>query len=291
MNRPRTTFVHQVSFCFSLALMCLFAPHFAGAQSAEIGLLLGGSHYQGDLTPSEIKDYPKFIHPAAGAFLRLNRGRLSGRLGFSYGKISGDDEFSSPSRDLNFESNILEGSAIVELNLIMREKRSGFAVYPYIFGGIGLYHFDPEGTQLVDGAETTARLQPLGTEGQGTFGFEAPYALTQISIPFGGGIKMHFGNRWIIGIEMGPRKVFTDYLDDLSAVEISYNDVLNRNGSLAAAFSRPGFKPNTENADEPSARGRPSPDWYYIGGVTVSYLFGDGHPLRGLDPAAHCPTF
>src|SRR5690606_30739356 len=65
-------------------------------------------------------------------------------------------------------------------------------------------------------------LQPLGTEGQFLplldQGYPRPYALTQINIPFGAGIRYKFTYMIDIGFEVGLRKLFTDYLDDVSSL-------------------------------------------------------------------------
>ena len=56
------------------------------------------------------------------------------------------------------------------------------------------------------------------TEGQGTTSFQnrKPYSLTQLSIPFGGGVKIGVSDDFNIIIEYGLRKTFTDYIDDVS---------------------------------------------------------------------------
>ena len=59
-------------------------------------------------------------------------------------------------------------------------------------------------------------LQPLGTEGEGFYKGEKKYNLTQLAIPIGGGFKYAISNNVRIGIEVGFRKLFTDYLDDVS---------------------------------------------------------------------------
>ena len=63
-------------------------------------------------------------------------------------------------------------------------------------------------------------LQEPKTEGQGTTAFPSrkPYSLTQLSIPFGGGIKIGVSKDFNVIIEYGLRKTFTDYLDDINDI-------------------------------------------------------------------------
>ena len=65
-------------------------------------------------------------------------------------------------------------------------------------------------------------LQPLGTEGQQVSGkfpdrhYPKPYKRTQLSIPMGAGINYKVNRQINLGYEIGWRKTFTDYLDDVS---------------------------------------------------------------------------
>ena len=45
---------------------------------------------------------------------------------------------------------------------------------------------------------------------------QKPYNLTQFAIPFGGGIKFRVSENVVLAYEVGFRKTFTDYLDDVS---------------------------------------------------------------------------
>jgi hypothetical protein len=56
----------------------------------------------------------------------------------------------------------------------------------------------------------------LSTEGQGIYPDKKPYSLWQPTIPFGGGVKFAITENLRIGFEIGLRKLFTDYLDDVS---------------------------------------------------------------------------
>ena len=96
------------------------------------------------------------------------------------------------------------------------------------------------------------------------------------AIPFGGGNKILLPGRWQLGVEIGARKLFTDYLDDVSNQQVVYEDVLNGNGPLAAQLSNPNFDPDTTPLQTTYVRGKEANDWYYIGGLTISYLISEG---------------
>jgi hypothetical protein len=80
---------------------------------------------------------------------------------------------------------------------------------------VAVFAFNPQaklGDQWYD-------LQPMGTEGQFLPGCDTcpePYKLVQFSIPFGVGIRYKLTDKIDLNVEMGLRKTFTDYLDDVS---------------------------------------------------------------------------
>lgn len=232
--------------------------------------MAGVSNYQGDLGPSNLRVSLGKTHASVGGFLRYNfNDYLTGRVNLAYATLSGDDARYDRGRNLSFRSSILEFAAIGEFNIM------GYQPYalqrpfsPYIFVGIGFTHFNPR-TKL-DGE--WIELQPLGTEGQGIEGYPSPYSLFTLAIPVGGGLKYAINDKWNIGIEMGVRKVFTDYLDDVSTSYVDPDLLLANNGELSAILSnRSGVEVNPGDA-----RGNPdSDDWYVITAITVSYNFID----------------
>lgn len=247
---------------------------FGRAQELELGVVGGVSLYSGDLAPAEFGVYFEELNPALGVFGRLNLNRtFAARLGVTYGKITGDDANGSvPDRGLQIRTNILEFALTAELNLFTLGRPDGTQFKPYLFGGGALFLFNPEGKFDGDWVE----LQPLGTEAQGAPGYEDPYNLTQFAIPMGGGVRFIFNESWSLGFEFGGRKLFTDHLDDVSATEVNYLDVLTNNGSLAAMFSNPLIK-NPEEGDVTYSRGGEFDDWYYFGTVTLSFYLGSGN--------------
>lgn len=93
-------------------------------------------------------------------------------------------------------------------------------------GGVGVFHFNPQGS-LTDAAgnKTWYYLHPLRLEGQGMPEYPAskPYKLTQMNIPFGGGLKFFMSDRINVSLEFLYRKTFTDYIDDVSQRYIDVN--------------------------------------------------------------------
>ncbi len=258
-------------------------PLAISAQHLEVGILLGGANYIGDLSNNSSNLYLKETKPAAGLFVRQNFNHLfTARLGFNWARVAGqdanvrNDDFVR-NRNLSFRSNILEFALIGEFNIL------GYQPYglarpfsPYLFVGVAGSKFNPQ-TRYLGNWE---QLQPLGTEGQGMAGFDEPYKRFAFAIPFGVGVKYALTDRINLGLELGARPTFTDYLDDVSGAYVSYPELLAGNGLLAAALgNRTGER--TENGEPvilPTGTQRgdsAKKDWYFILGVTASYNFLD----------------
>ncbi len=274
----------------ALALLYAFAFQPSGfSQSTELGVLGGASLYSGDLSPQEFGVYLEDVQPAFGAFARFNLSpTFALRLGAYSGKVAADDaDHGREDRGLSFQSRITEFSLIGEANLFKLGYNQDRGIMPYLFGGVGVFTFNPE-TEF-DG--DLVELQPLGTEGQGLPGNESPYNLTQLAIPLGVGIKFLLNESITLGLEFGGRKLFTDYLDDVGNTPVNYFDVLEGNGELAARLSNPTLKdPSPDNANY--RRGGEFNDWYYIGGLSLSFrLQGGGGGGWGSGRGIGCPTF
>ncbi len=248
----------------------------ANAQDREAGIFLGTAQYQGDLSRSQItlsETKPGF--GILGRYYFNPRVNLKGAL--SYGWIAGDDKnYGSATdpdpdgrwkRNLNFRSHILELSGQVEVNLlpfISNSKRYRFA--PYVFTGASLYHFNPK----TDYNGSTVALQPLGTEGQLLNGQDKRYNRLQGSIPYGFGIKYSLGNFWNLGLEVGQRKTFTDYLDDVSGRGYPNLDEMRALNPQAADLS---FRGDEVGIPESQAKVRGDNtdlDMYIYAGFTIT---------------------
>ncbi|KAA3632925.1 MAG: hypothetical protein DWQ02_13990 [Bacteroidetes bacterium] len=255
----------------TIILLFLTFSLFAQAQKTEVGVIAGVSLYSGDISPKEFGLFFQELQPAFGIFGRINPSRtFSARLSLSYTKLMADDfEVGIPERGLNFRTNLFEGELMGEINIFRWGDSRRVEVVPFLTGGVGFFRFNPQG-RLED---TWVDLQPLGTEGQGLPDYEAPYELTQLNIPAGGGVKFIFNEQWTLGLEFTGRKLFTDHLDDISNASVYYLDVLEGNGQLAAQFSNPNVK-SPEEGDFTYTRGGQYMDWYFFGNITLSFNIG-----------------
>ena len=269
-----------------LPLLALLTLSPLGA-TAQRGGLLGRSElvmaggimsYLGDLNNQSAFGE---IHPAAGAGLRCRLdNRWSVRLQGSYGTISAMTDCIE-SRNLSFRSRLSEAALLAEFDF--RPYGSGATESqwtPYIFGGLAVFHYNPE-TQYTDmtGTVRWAYLQPLHTEGQGTAAYpdRHPYTLTQLSLPFGVGLRCRLGKNLSLTAEYGFRKTWTDYLDDVSTTYVGA-DLLQsevEEGGLAARLADRSTNANAVGIK----RGDDSlDDWYsYLNlslGINMEMLFG-----------------
>lgn len=269
----------------------LLGMQFSHAQSYDFGLFFGTSIYQGDIAPTAYVDYFKTFNPAFGFSVRtLPERRFSMRFGFNYGTVSGSDTLRVSTRDrrITFRTRIYEIYGVVEWNFGYWKPGEGvFSVTPYFMGGVNIFRFNPQAPfegQWIN-------LQPLGTEGQGLPGFEKKYSLTEIGIPIGGGLRLQLSKHITMSFELSARKLFTDYLDDVSSTRFLYNDIKRGNGGLAAKLSLPGFEEGGQDILATEVRGSPAKDWYYMAGVTLAYRFSSSFYYYQGKPVIGCPRF
>lgn len=240
------------------------------ASRSEIGILLGASCYLGDLNQFIPYRNP---HPAGGVLYRYNvNSRMSVRANVTYGRVSASDAQSTEplnqARNLNFYSDIYEVGAGVEFNYfpfqLGHDRYKGTA---YILAEIGVFRMNPR--TIYNGSDIA--LRPLGTEGQGTsLNSRGLYSLTQLCIPLGIGAKFSLGNRAGLNLEIGIRKTFTDYLDDVHAENYVDAELLAvESGPLAAELSN-------RSGDRYGKRGNASTkDWYMFGGIMFTFSLGN----------------
>ncbi|MEO1513775.1 MAG: DUF6089 family protein [Bacteroidota bacterium] len=273
---------------FALVLM-------SQAQMIEVGALMGVSNYAGDLTPEGVEN--EEFKLAYGILARYNHGHhLSFRFGVSKATISGSDVHTEVGinrreRNLSFQSDIYEVAMMAEFNLFgynVLENISQFT--PYAFVGIAGFYHNPQA--YID--NRWYDLQPLGTEGQGMEGYPDKYKKFQFGIPMGLGFKASLSEYVNIGFEIGGRKTFTDYLDDVSTVYPNLQQ-LGEQGDLIAvdlSYRTAEYDPALVfNRPEGHQRGNPdAKDWYFIGGVSLTFNLGVGG--YGYSPVPHArPKF
>lgn len=214
----------------------------------------------------------RHAHLAGGLVYRYNvHSRMSLRANLTYGRLSADDATSSEpidqARGLNFYTDIFELAAGVEFNYfpfqLGHDRYKGTA---YLLAEIGVFRMNPK--TVYNGSEVA--LNGLGTEGQGTsLNGKGAYSLTQLCIPIGVGAKLSLGSRVGLTCEIGLRKTFTDYIDDVGADTYVDPAVLAaENGPLAAELSN-------RSGDPFGRRGNSATkDWYVFAGAMLTFRLG-----------------
>ncbi|MFZ2900283.1 MAG: DUF6089 family protein [Saprospiraceae bacterium] len=245
----------------------------AQMQTLEAGLFAGISTYFGDL--QQVRFEKDEAHPAWGGFLRYRPSpRWAFKGHFYKGQISGSDAnytgLNIRKRNLSFRSPVLEAGLQTELSLARFGERESFKASPYIFSGLSVFYFNPQAP--FNGGWVA--LQPLGTEGQGLPQYPEPYKLVQVSIPLGVGFQFAVAQAVFFGFELGFRKTFTDYLDDISS---TYPDLalLASHNPMAAelSFRSPEFTGQELPLPSGEVRGDPDTlDMYFFGGFTCSVV-------------------
>lgn len=252
------TSVHTVRLSVLFCLLTLFSIN-SRSQSIstangkiELGLGLGPMFFLGDLGGAAGVG-KTFIKDLDFPLTKLNKGvylnfyptewlgfRIAGNLGY----VEGDDaeapdkggaELDRKYRGLSFRSKIKEAYAAIEFYpTFFMEKYDGLLgkLRPYVVAGVGIYNFNPE-TKDVDG--NWVKTAPLRLEGQGFAQYpdSKPYKLTQMNLLAGFGVKYYMKENMYIGIEILHRKLFTDYVDDVS--QNYYIDPIHFDANLAPA--------------------------------------------------------
>lgn len=203
----------------------------------EIGGGIGMAGFMGDLggalgTGPGLKrfvaDYDfQSTRPSLTGFMRYRLSRsLTAKVSFSFGMLSGNDKFSGEpareTRNLNFRSILMEQALMFEYFVIneknsrrwsrrRRRKTLSFNPSMYLFTGIGGFFFNPQGKYNGQ----WYNLRPIGTEGQNITG--NTYALYQACVPLGMGLTFGLNRKTSIGVELGYRFTFTDYVDDVGS--------------------------------------------------------------------------
>jgi hypothetical protein len=266
-----------------LLIIITFITFSAQSQRIHIGLYGGTAAYLGDITE---KIFPKKVTNGALGF-SVNyeaTDKILIRAGVTYSIVGGADVYSKKAdlaiRNLSFETSLLEFSLTGEYNLL---SLYDYKYSPYVFAGLGMFKFNP---YTYDASGKRIFLQPLSTEGQGLSGYpdRQPYSLNQLAIPFGGGIKFAINDKLRLGAEVGIRKLFTDYLDDVSTNYIDRADLFAAKGQLAVDLSYRGdeiggtpiypakgeIRGSTENKD-----------YYYFTGIHLTYRIETGNSGGG----------
>ncbi|CAN5430994.1 hypothetical protein BH10BAC4_BH10BAC4_05290 [soil metagenome] len=165
-------------------------------QRSEVGFGLGTLNYTGDL----VRSYNfAFSQPAATIFYRANLSKVvSFRASLMAGKLSASDTRSpvdafAVQRNASFDIFLSEISGVYEYHFLdWRDDRRRLRFTPYLFAGLALFN--------ISGVQTKT----------------AEYSNVQMAIPFGGGVKYVLNPKYYLALELGIRKTFFDYLDNIS---------------------------------------------------------------------------
>jgi hypothetical protein len=259
-------------FC-AVFLIGILSVNQSFAQSYEMGVLGGVATYKGELSPS-LFDY-QLANPALGFLIRKNfNNHWAQRLALNFGTIEGSDAISTDgfkqNRNLSFRSRILDIHYLFEFNFFPYQIANPETFFtPFVFAGINVFSFNPQaelGGKWYD-------LQPLGTEGQGTSAYpdRKKYSLVQVGIPFGGGFKFKFSRRFGVTLELGARRLYTDYLDDVSTTYADKTVLSASNGELSAILSDRSAEGQTIGNTNRQRGNASDNDWYMFTGITFNY--------------------
>jgi hypothetical protein len=275
----------------SILLSLLLIPGLMQAQRWHVNITGGLSNYSGDLQDKAYTFDQSFFAFGAGVQYDITR-NFSAISNIMFMKIGASDQFNAPDlvfRNLSFQSNVLEWNLLGEYTFLdITQKKFS----PFVFGGIAVFHYDP---YAFDTLGRKFYLQPLSTEGEGLLQYpdQKPYSLTQFAIPFGAGIKFRVSENIVLAYEVGFRKTFTDYLDDVSTYYVDRAILQNAKGGQAVEMAYRGNELKGGAPYPPAGTKRGSSqykDLYYYTGIRVSIALlsrHDGYYGRGR---TDCPT-
>lgn len=260
---------------FPLIMMLLLFSAKAGAQFSlqnfHLNFFGGMANYHGDLQDKWFTFSQSRLAGGIGGTYDLSD-HVSLRGTLAYAHIGADDKLGNQrARNLNFTSRLYEVSAGVEYYFTPLDEH---VLTPYVFGGIAYYHFNP---YTYDSTGKFYGLRALNTEGEGFVAGRPAYKVYQFGIPFGAGVKFSLSENINVGIEVGYRKLFTDYLDDVSTTYVDENTLLAKMGPRAVEFAYRGneLKDGMPYPPGGTPRGSKGNDCYYFAGFTASFrIFG-----------------
>jgi Domain of unknown function (DUF6089) len=278
----------------NILLLMVVLPLAVFSQNFHADIFAGVATYQGDLQGKRLTFNQS--HPAVGIGISYDlTSKLIARTAFTYGVLAGSDTKNTTAKGIEFR-NLRFKSAVTELHLGLEYnffRLEGKSITPYFFAAIAGYHFNP---YTNDSAGAKVFLKPLSTEGQGLDAYpdRKNYSLTQFAVPFGGGIKLQISDNLQLAAEVGIRKTFTDYLDDVSNSYVDYATLLAAKGPKAVELayrgdelaSAPGYPAEGVQRGSPKTK-----DWYYFSGLRLSARLNNkaGRAANGRNKL-DCPT-
>lgn len=265
------------------------------AQNFHFSARLGLAGYQGDLKEKAVTLSQSSLMGSLGVQYDLSE-HISARSYITYASLKADDKKGNTSmqmRNLNFKTKLLDWELTGQYRLL---NLNDHWWSPYVFAGIGIYHYNP---YTKDTVGTKYFLRPLSTEGQGFTPGINEYKLTQVSIPFGFGAEYTLNEDMRLGLEFGYRKTFTDYLDDVSNVYADQAALQNARGAKAVELAYRGDEVHagTYPAAGVKRGNADNKDGYYYIAITytVRYFFDKYKQIAGIpggrrDKRVGCPA-
>ena len=209
-----------------IAILILLFSGAAFAQRSDVGIFIGSSYYTGDLNPGKPFNKPL---PAYGALYRFNfNPRVAIKAGLTVTQLQASDYITKfqPERGLFFNSNLVEGSAQLEISFYeFKVDGDTHPISPYLFAGIGYSSFKIKKSNntfvtLATGdvkdfnSLTSDPKNPIVNDPQNNINTSLPLP----NIPFGLGIKYNPFTNISMGLEWGLRKPFGKNADKLDNV-------------------------------------------------------------------------
>ncbi len=208
------------------------------AQSLEAGLVLGTSFYNGDIDVNPKNIFPQ-IRPAAGVFGRYHLTSSWALRGHVFlGQLYGNEK-KYPASTYRQERGFSFSSPLSELGAQVEWhaiKLSKNFQFESDEPFISLYGFGGFGLALFN--PRTDYNEPNPIYDDVSIDRDAQFKKSTASLIIGSGMKIRLTDQLGIGTEFGVRKAFSDYLDGISKLSGKAND------------------------------------FYYIGGVSVYWIFG-----------------
>ncbi len=215
--------MRKLTLTIVFAITTLFSAY--SQYNIDYGFSAGASNYLGEFGGGEgsarafVADLEfSYTRWTAGAFFRYKISpKIATKASLNYIRLSGDDVKSgNPARrgrNLNFKNDMFELLVngeyyLYKVNDVGNTGRYSTDFNLYIYGGVGLFYSNPKG-QNTSGEWVS--LKPLETEG-------VSYSSFNLAIPVGIGFYYTIERKYRLGLEIGWRTTFTDYIDDASTV-------------------------------------------------------------------------
>jgi Domain of unknown function (DUF6089) len=256
-----------------LTFFLILLPFFSFAQNLHLSFRFGLANYQGDLQQRSFTFNQARIVGSLGAKYDLSEHFIA-RTHLSLGNLRAADSKNKSAtlkeRGLSFESKLFEWELGGQYNIFSLNDKWWT---PYVFASAAMFRIRPT---AVDPVGNRVFLQNLDTEGQGFAPGRKDYKSTQFAIPFGIGGEYALTEDIRVGLELGYRKTFTDYIDDVSTTYADPLLLLANRGPQSVAMAQGGAasyplvglpRGNPKNKDayyfvQLTFTWRPFVDWY-----------------------------